>query len=811
MVISLSLLSFLIYRDASDAVEHRVEKETQNIATQISQQISRSVETDAHILLSLSKMVQTATNLDDALADQHTVLTEFGHIFMTDTDGLLLNLSPFDRSVVGTDLSQTDYVSHMKKEQKPFISKPQKGFFDYEALVMAVPVFFDVGSGKYKFFGIMCGTLKLDTFFKPFRELNLERSGYVMVLDDHGHILSHPDPNVIMQKKISEMEGDNPSLTALWNAIAGKKGGVHLYTYQEQTHIAGFASIIFNDWSVVVTVPIKEVLTDVEKLKTGALILTLFFLGLTILFVFFAARSISRPLVIVTQEVEAFVGSTIQDIKTQKRDEVSILVDSIKALMDYLREMASVASSIAQGDLSLQTEPKSRQDVLGQAFTQMTQYFREMAEAANKLAEGDLTQTVQPKSEKDVLGRAFQNMITRLRSTVSQIRSNADQNAQASAQISKRSEEDLKAAENISSSAEETSSAMTQMRASVEEVAESTETLFSATQQISSSIQEMVSSIQQVTHNSGKLSELAQMTAVAMNQMVQSVERIAKNAADSKRFYQETSEVAERGQVSVQQVIASMDKIRQVVSSATQTIQNLEGKSQEIGSILNVIDDIADQTALLALNASILAAQAGEHGRGFSVVAEEIKGLAGRVAGSTQEIAQIIREVQKQSVDAVRVIQEGNKQVDEGVQLVHRAGQALEHITASARNSLSAASEIARAIQEQKESTQKVMKSVENVTEQISEINRATLEQERGSSQILNAVEEVRGLTEHVKRATMEQTKSTKQVGIAMEEVKSLILQNTTNARHSTQAAEALSSQAKGLRQLVGQFTLSTN
>jgi len=809
VVISLSLLSFLIYQTASRAVRDRVEKETLSVSAQVSRRILRPIEASIHIIQGLSKTIPAVINIDDALVEQHEVLTEFGHLFVTDAEGILTNVSPHDQKLKGLNLSKTDYVSYVKKVRKVFVSEPQTGFFGYPAIVIAVPIFIGVGTEKLEFFGIVGGTLKLETLFSPAMNLQLGRSGFAVVLDQNGLLLSHPDPGLVLQKKITEVEADNPSLEMLWTTIREKKEGVLEYRYHGQTHIAGYAQVGMNNWSVLTTLPLKEVLTDVEKLKAKALGLTGGFLGFAILCTFFVARSISKPLVAMTREVQAFVGSTIQNISTRNRDEVSILAASMKALINYLREMASVANQISQGDPSPQIEPKSQGDVLGHAFTQMTQYFREMAEIANKLAHGDLSQDVQPKSERDVLGFALQNMVTEWRLLVAQIQNNADQITKTSAEVLTRSEQDLQTAENITSSVEETSSAMTEMKASSEEVSEITKTLFSATEEISTITDQMFSSIRQIAGNAKELSELAETTAGAMSQMVASVERIANDAENSKRFYQETTENAVQGQTSVQQVVTSMDKIRRAVSSAAQTIQSLEDKSQEIGSILDVIDGIADQTALLALNASILAAQAGEHGRGFAVVADEIKELASRVALSTKEIGRIIQNVQQQSADAAQGIREGNVEVDEGVRLAHQAGQSLNRITVSAQSSLSAAQSIVSAIQEQKESTQKITKSVRRVTERISEINQATQEQERGSSRVLQAIEEVRNLTNQVKHATSEQAKGAGQVDMAMEGVRGLIMQNRQNAHQSTQDAERLALQAETLRTLVGRFALN--
>jgi methyl-accepting chemotaxis protein len=704
----------------------------------------------------------------------------------------------------GIDLSTADYISYVNTEQKIFVSEPHIGFFGYPAVVVAVPIAFESS-----LFGVLCGTLKLNILFNSAIDLEFGHTGFAMVVDRNGVILSHPDPHFILQKRIAELEVDNPSLQILWNKMVESKEGVLKYTYQGQEYIAGYTPIGINEWFVLVTIPLKEVLTDVEKLKITALILTVFFLGLTIWSVFLVSRSISRPLVSVTHEVQTFVGSTIENIKTQGKDEVSILVASMRRLVSYLQEMALVANSISQGDPSLQIEPKSEGDILGHAFNRMTLYFREMIEVANRLAKGDFRQTIPPKSEKDALGYAFQNMVNGWRGLVSEIQSNADQITEASEQILSRSEQDLLAAEAITSSAEETGLAMAEMKASAEGISENTKTLFSSTEGIVSATDQMFSAIKQVAHSTEELSELADITEMGMNEMVISVMRVTKNAEDSSQFYRETTEISVQGQDSVRQVVDSMEKIRQMVSSATQTIESLEAKSQEIGMIVEVIDGIADQTALLALNASILAAQAGEYGRGFAVVAEEIKNLANRVALSTKEITQIIQGIQKQSVEAAQIIRKGGSAVEEGVRLVHQAGESLNRITVSAKNSWSVARDIAQTVQEQRSTVERIKGSLERVTERINEINSATQEQEAQSSQVLQIVDGVKGLMEQVKRMTIEQAKGTYQVNIAMEGVKNMTLQNTENARQSTGAAERLASQAEVLRKLVSRFILS--
>jgi methyl-accepting chemotaxis protein len=714
------------------------------------------------------------------------------------------NLLAFSEAATQTENFQEFNLDNFMGDfyQFPFIQKLFPDSNGY-TLMFSTPIA-KYRTEKDKTGGHLVAFLKWDEVTQLVTGLQTDQSRSSWILDREGTFIVHTDQNKVLKEGLFDPIYQQTRNDSYGSRI--EKGELTVYTrnpdHKNLTNLA---------WVVGVSQPLAVALAPVQGLKwrtVGVVLIATIAVSLLALLI---ANRISRPIISMTQEVQNFVGSTIEEVETQKRDEISILSASMRSLIDYLREMATVATHISQGDLSLQIQPKSQKDVLGYAFTQMIQYLREIAEVANELARGNLTQNIQPKSERDVLNVAFQDMILALRTLVSQIRGNADQITETSAQILARSDEDLRAMKDVTSSAEETSSAMMEMDSSVEEVSANTQTLFAATEEISSSIEQMFNSIKQVTGSSGKLLELSETTAAAINQMVLSIERIAKNAENTRRFHHETNEAAMNGQDSMQKVVASMDKIREVVASATQTIQNLESKSQEIGSILDVIDTIADQTALLALNASIIAAQAGEHGKGFAVVAAEIKELATRVASSTKEIAQIVKGVQHQSANAVEVIREGNKEVDEGVKLVHLAGKVLDHITLSAKSSLTAANEIVHAIQEQKASTQKVMESVNEVKARINEINEATQEQERGSSQVLNAIEGVRGLTEQVKRATLEQSKVTDQVNIAMEKVKELINQSGRSTHRSAQAATELSSQAKGLRVLMERFTLDKN
>jgi methyl-accepting chemotaxis protein len=269
-----------------------------------------------------------------------------------------------------------------------------------------------------------------------------------------------------------------------------------------------------------------------------------------------------------------------------------------------------------------------------------------------------------------------------------------------------------------------------------------------------------------------------------------------------------TAQDAVSGQESVKQMMSRMTAISEVTENISQIISHLESRSLEIDTILDVINEVADQTSLLALNASIIAAQAGVHGRGFAVVADEIKELATRVGTSTKEIAEIIKSVQRDSSDAVSAIRQGQREVESGVMVAREAGEALKKIGQSAENSSGVAAEIAVLVRQQTTTNTQVAESIQDVTSMVNEITRATQEQEKNSSQLFNVVENMQTLAAQVMKATQEQQQSTLRVTEFMEEVIISVNENVPTVRELARSANELATQAGVLKQQVERFIL---
>jgi len=193
----------------------------------------------------------------------------------------------------------------------------------------------------------------------------------------------------------------------------------------------------------------------------------------------------------------------------------------------------------------------------------------------------------------------------------------------------------------------------------------------------------------------------------------------------------------------VEETVAGMNKIAMVVSQSAEIVRELGNSSDQIGEIIQVIDDIADQTNLLALNAAIEAARAGEQGRGFAVVADEVRKLAERTTKATKEIADMIKKIQKDTGGAVESIEMGTKEVEKGKELANKAGDSLKSIIKGTTVVVDVVTQVAAASEEQSATSEQISKSIEG-------INNVTQESATGVQQIARASEDLNRLTNNL-------------------------------------------------------------
>ena len=487
-------------------------------------------------------------------------------------------------------------------------------------------------------------------------------------------------------------------------------------------------------------------------------------------------------------------------------DERGHLILAYRELTKYLKSVKEFIHDLAQGNFSQEFQAQSDSDELGQACKELAQYTKNLSSLARNMAEGGSSQStsIVPVSDRDEFGLALQRASSGgLREVAARFKEAVKHILETSQDVVSRSSTEIQSIEKLLTSAEGTSSSMAEMQASVEEVGMNIEALAASIEATSTSISEMGSSISQVTRNSEKLAEFVETTSGIIAQAVSGMEKVSENAENSKILSSDTMRDASKGQDAMKSMSESVEMISQTVESASVVVRQMEARSDEIGSVLDVIDEIADQTSLLALNASIIAAQAGEHGRGFAVVADEIKDLATRVSESTKEISRIVKTVQKDSAQAVEAMDIGTAQVQEGLKLARLAGDALEKIILGAQWSANVANDIADAIQEQTGMNQSIENSIQDVVNVATENTRATKEQEVGASRVMEAVAKMTALADQVHRATIEQTKGAAEVINATEDMSSLVRGSVKNTQQLMGAAQDLFQQAEILNEVL--------
>jgi methyl-accepting chemotaxis protein len=268
---------------------------------------------------------------------------------------------------------------------------------------------------------------------------------------------------------------------------------------------------------------------------------------------------------------------------------------------------------------------------------------------------------------------------------------------------------------------------------------------------IASTAAELSSNAETIARGAIEQSEQVAATASAVEEVSSTVVEVAHNAANVSKSAEEASGSVSQGHTLVEETRNMMEQIASTVSESAVTVRKLGESSEQIGQIIQVIDDIADQTNLLALNAAIEAARAGEHGRGFAVVADEVRKLAEKTVKATQEIADMIQSIQADTGGAVAGMHEGVMQVENGTRKAEEAKEALDIIMNNVNNVSNEVTMIARATDEQASATEMMAQSIENISHVTGENSMASQETAQAVEQLSQLASELQGLIQRFK------------------------------------------------------------
>lgn len=291
------------------------------------------------------------------------------------------------------------------------------------------------------------------------------------------------------------------------------------------------------------------------------------------------------------------------------------------------------------------------------------------------------------------------------------------------------------------------------------QIATSSETVMASVDEAGSAVSEISVAIDQVSKNLDFLSESIEQSLSAMEEMHASIKNVEKSAAVSHQISSEVKTRADQGMAEVNETIESLADIQKAVEQSYDTIRNLSENSGRIGNIVDVIKEITKRTNLLALNASIIAAQAGEHGKSFGVVADEIRNLSLQTSQSTGEITGIVEEILCESRKAAEAITASKEIVKKGVEIGRGMGESLRVMLESAIHSMEMTESIKTATAEQVESVKVVSRSTEDVSTMTAQIFNASKEQANAAKNILKHVRSIEEMTQAMVKATTAQVR----------------------------------------------------
>jgi methyl-accepting chemotaxis protein len=445
-----------------------------------------------------------------------------------------------------------------------------------------------------------------------------------------------------------------------------------------------------------------------------------------------------------------------------------------------LAQVTNAARALAEGNIDCTVTHRS-QDELGQmadAFRDMIGHQHEMAGIAVAIADGDLTHDVEPASDKDVLGSAFRRMLGGLRDLVGQLQASALGVSGVSGHLTGAASHTAQSVEQVNFAVQRLAGGGRQQADIAEGAAGAVAALAEAASQVTRGAQDQAQSIGTI--------------ADTTREMADRVSEVAASARDALTASRQTKDSAEQGARAVRRTVTGMHEITTVVGEAANEVAELGKLGEKIGAVVETIDDIAEQTNLLALNAAIEAARAGEHGRGFAVVADEVRKLAERSQRETKAISELIRQVQTGTQQAVNAMRRGEEQIQGGVDQADQAGSALDAILSAVDGTLSL--------------VERISEAAEVVAGQSRDVSEATVQISAVVEQSSAAAEEMTGTAGEVSHAVTSVSTLAAENSGASEEVSAAAAEMSEQVRELTEQADGLAAAADELRALAVRF-----
>jgi methyl-accepting chemotaxis protein len=465
--------------------------------------------------------------------------------------------------------------------------------------------------------------------------------------------------------------------------------------------------------------------------------------------------------------------------------------NTLDAIVVPLNEISEVLTNLSNLNLSSRVEGNYQgdfskiKDNMNNAMTSLDSTVKEVSNVLAKLAIRDLTIRVVGNYQGDFskIKDNLNNAMTALEKTVTEINNIAMLVADGANQVSTASESVGKASQEVASGAQQVAAGSTETSRSSNDAANNMEQLQRAIEEVARGAQVQATG--------------AEQAALAAQQSQVDIKRIIEAAGNAKSDAQNAGGVALESAAKTDEMLKSMDRVKDASNITSKNVNALGEASKKIGEIVEAINNIAEQTNLLALNAAIEAARAGEHGKGFAVVADEVRKLAERSAIQTKEIGTLIRGIQEGITEAVNSMVVGSKEIDTGVGMANQAGVALKSIIGAVDKVLYQTTEVGKVCAEVEKSSSLVMAAVENVSSVTEEATAATEEMAASSTEVTKAIEQVAAVTE-------QSSATSEELSAAAEEQNALVEEMTASSKELTNLSNKV-------KKILGTFKVNIN
>jgi methyl-accepting chemotaxis protein len=423
-----------------------------------------------------------------------------------------------------------------------------------------------------------------------------------------------------------------------------------------------------------------------------------------------------------------------------------------------LNSLLGTSEALALGDVDQEVTIRTSDEIgrLAKAYSGVVDYMKETAGAVSKVADGNLAVEVEPRSERDAFGSALSHLISRQRELIAKVKSIAANVSEASRQLTR--------------AAEQTAQATQQITGTIQQMAKGTAEQSGALQETAGNVDQMAAAVGQIADGSREQAKGVDEATDIVRKVSTSISAVSGNARAGAEAWQSTAASAREGARMTHDTVDGMGRVKHAMDAVSDRVSELGERSGEIGKIVSTIDDIAAQTNLLALNAAIEAARAGEQGRGFAVVADEVRKLAERSSAATKEIAGLVSGIQAGVSEAVTAMEQGSREAEAGYKLAADAGGALDDILERSQSVGRQVEQISAAAQQLQDLSSGMVDAIDQIKRIVEQNAAATEQMARNSAEVSKSVEASAAVAEENSAASQEVSASVEEMSAQMEE-----------------------------------------